>query len=61
MDRTTAHRTTRSVSFYDPDENHLAICAEKVSPDAGIRVLREGGGLHKPFVLGPGLSSKTGE
>jgi catechol-2,3-dioxygenase len=56
IDRTTEHSTTLSVYFFDPDGNRLEIFAEKLSPDEGRRVLREGGGTNKPLELEPILT-----
>lgn len=56
IDRTTEHSTTLSVYFFDPDGNRLEIFAEKLRPEEGIRVLREGGGMNKPLVLEPSLT-----
>ena len=55
IDRTTEHSTTLSVYFFDPDGNRLEIFAEKLRPEDGIRVLREGGGMNKPLALEPSL------
>jgi catechol 2,3-dioxygenase len=57
IDRTTEHSTTLSVYFFDPDGNRLEIFAEKLPPEDGIRVLREGGGMNKPLALEPSLTS----
>jgi catechol-2,3-dioxygenase len=56
IDRTTEHSTTLSVYFFDPDGNRLEIFAEKLNPEDGIRVLREGGGMNKPLALEPSLT-----
>src|SRR5215831_16538920 len=56
IDRTTEHSTTLSVYFFDPDGNRLEIFAEKMSPEEGRRVLREGGGTNKPLALEPSLT-----
>jgi catechol 2,3-dioxygenase len=56
IDRTTEHSTTLSVYFFDPDGNRLEIFAEKLRPEEGIRVLREGGGMNKPLALEPSLT-----
>ena len=56
IDRTTEHSTTLSVYFFDPDGNRLEIFAEKLSPEEGRRVLREGGGVNKPLALEPILA-----
>ena len=56
IDRTTEHSTTLSVYFFDPDGNRLEIFAEKLRPEDGIRVLREGGGMNKPLALEPTLA-----
>ena len=53
IDRTTEHSTTLSVYFFDPDGNRLEIFAEKLSPEEGLRVLREGGGKNQPLALEP--------
>ena len=53
IDRTTEHSTTISVYFFDPDGNRLEIFAEKLSPEEGRRVLREGGGANRPLELEP--------
>src|SRR5262245_34690298 len=56
IDRTTEHSTTLSVYFFDPDGNRLEIFAEKMSPEEGRRVLRQGGGTNRPLVLEPSLT-----
>jgi catechol-2,3-dioxygenase len=56
IDRTTEHSTTLSVYFFDPDGNRLEIFAEKLRPEAGISVLRQGGGMNKPLALEPALT-----
>jgi len=56
IDRTTEPSTTLSVYFFDPDGNRLEIFAEKLRPEEGIRVLREGGGINKPLALEPSLT-----
>ncbi len=56
IDRTTEHSTTLSVYFFDPDGNRLELFAEKLRPEEGIRVLREGGGMNKPLTLEPSLT-----
>ena len=56
IDRTTEHSTTLSVYFFDPDGNRLEIFAEKMSPEEGRRVLRQGGGTNKPLALEPSLT-----
>ena len=56
IDRTTEHSRTLSVYFFDPDGNRLEIFAEKLSPEEGIRVLRQGGGMNKPLTLEPSLT-----
>lgn len=56
IDRTTEHSTTLSVYFFDPDGNRLEIFAEKLAPEDGIRVLRQGGGMNKPLELEPSLT-----
>ena len=53
IDRTTEHSTTLSVYFLDPDGNRLEIFAEKMSPEEGMKTLREGGGTNKPLALEP--------
>jgi catechol-2,3-dioxygenase len=53
IDRTTEHSGTLSVYFFDPDGNRLEIFAEKFSPEEGMRVIREGGGVNKPLELEP--------
>ncbi|HEY7493734.1 MAG TPA: VOC family protein [Candidatus Tectomicrobia bacterium] len=53
IDRTTEHSGTLSVYFFDPDGNRLEIFAEKFSPEEGMRVIREGGGVNKPLALEP--------
>lgn len=55
IDCTTEHSTTLSVYFFDPDGNRLEIFAEKLSPEEGRRVLRQGGGMNKPLALEPSL------
>jgi hypothetical protein len=44
------------VYFFDPDGNRLEIFAEKMSPEEGRRVLRQGGGTNKPLALEPSLT-----
>jgi catechol-2,3-dioxygenase len=56
IDRTTEHSTTLSVYFFDPDGNRLEIFAEKMSPEEGRNVLRQGGGTNKPLALEPSLT-----
>ena len=56
IDRTTEHSTTLSVYFFDPDGNRLEIFAEKLSPEEGRRVLRQGGGTNKALALEPSLT-----
>ena len=53
---TTDHVVTKSVYFFDPDGNRLEIFAEKMSPEEGRKVLREGGGTNKPLALEPSLT-----
>ena len=56
IERTTEHSTTLSVYFFDPDGNRLEVFAEKLSPEEGRRILREGGGANKPIELEPILT-----
>jgi catechol-2,3-dioxygenase len=53
IDRTTDHGLTRSVYFFDPDDNRLEVFCEMMKPEEGRQFMRDSRGMARPLEIEP--------